>query len=165
MFNFYSGQSIETVGNNNLGNPVRDPVLDSSGAEVTSVPLGNAASNSGGILVDGVDENGNDVAYLYNAASHGVNMFFNKEEWMFDASYLKLREVKLTYNIPASALANLPITRASVALDIQNALLLYTSVEGIDPSAIQNNANGFAFWEGGGLPATRSVGFNINLSF
>ncbi|HKL19261.1 MAG TPA: hypothetical protein VJ905_09850, partial [Halalkalibaculum sp.] len=88
-----------------------------------------------------------------------------KEEWMFDASYLKLREVKLTYNIPASALANLPITRASVALDIQNALLLYTSVEGIDPSAIQNNANGFAFWEGGGLPATRSVGFNINLSF
>jgi TonB-linked SusC/RagA family outer membrane protein len=165
MFNAYSGLSTETVGDNTLGNPLRDPVLNSAGEEVTSVALGNAAANSGGVLVDGVDENGNEVAYLYDAPNHFVNMFFNKEAWMFDASYLKLREVKLTYNFPASALTNLPITRASIALDIQNALLLYTSVDGIDPSAIQNNANGFAFWEGGGLPATRSVGFNINLSF
>jgi len=165
MFNAYSGLSKETVGNNTLGNPLRDPVTDASGNTQSFVPLGDASSNSGGVLVDGVDENGNDVAYLYDASLHFPFMFNIKEEWIYDASYLKLREVKFTYNIPASALASLPIKRASVALDIQNALLLYTSVDGIDPSAIQNNANGFAFWEGGGLPATRSVGFNINLSF
>jgi len=165
MFNAYSGLSKETVGSNTLGNPLRDPVVDASGNEQTFVPLGDAGSNSGGVLVDGVDESGNDVAYLYDASLHFPFMFNIKEEWIYDASYLKLREVKFTYNIPASALANLPIKRASVALDIQNALLLYTSVDGIDPSAIQNNANGFAFWEGGGLPQTRSVGFNINLSF
>lgn len=165
MFNAYSGQSIETVGDNTIGNPLRDPVTNSAGETQSFVPLGDAGSNSGGVLVDGVDENGNDVAYLYDASLHFPFMFNIKEEWIFDASYLKLKEVKFTYNIPASALANLPIKRASVALDIQNALLLYTSVDGIDPSAIQNNANGFAFWEGGGMPATRSVGFNINLSF
>lgn len=165
MFNAYSGLSKETVGNNTLGNPLRDPVVDSDGNEVSFVNLNNAGANSGGVLVDGVDPNGNDVAYLYQADLHYPFMFLIKEEWIFDASYIKLREVKLTYNLPARMLESLPIKRASVALDIQNALLLYSSVDGIDPSVIQNNANGFAFWEGGGLPPTRTVGFNINLSF
>jgi len=165
MFNAYSGLGKMTVGNNSLGNPLRDPVVNSNGDTVLSVPLNNAASNSGGVLVEGVDENGNDVAYLYQANVHFPNMFLNKEEWIYDASYIKLREIKLTYNIPATVLANLPIQRAAVALDIQNAFLLYSSVSGIDPSSVQNNANGFGFWEGGGLPATRTIGFNINLSF
>lgn len=165
MFNAYSGLGKMTVGNNNLGNPLRDPVVNSNSEEVLFVNLNDAASNSGGALVEGVDENGNDVAYLYQANVHFPTQFLNKEEWIFDASYLKLREIKLTYNIPASLLSSLPIQRATVAVDVQNALLLYSSVSGVDPSSIQNNANGFGFWEGGGLPATRTIGFNINLSF
>ncbi|MEX2463432.1 MAG: SusC/RagA family TonB-linked outer membrane protein [Balneolaceae bacterium] len=165
MFNAYSGLGKMTVGNNSLGNPLRDPVKDSNGQTVLFVPLSNAAANSGGVLVEGVDENGNDVAYLYQANVHFPTMFLNKEEWIFDASYIKLKEIKLTYNIPAHFLANLPVQRATVAVDLQNAFLLYSSVSGMDPSTIQNNANGFGFWEGGGLPATRTIGFNINLSF
>jgi TonB-linked SusC/RagA family outer membrane protein len=165
MFNAYSGLGKMTVGDNTLGNPLRDPVVNSAGETVVYVPLSEAASNSGGVLVEGVDTDGNDVAYLYQANIHFPNMFLNKEEWIYDASYIKLREIKLTYNIPASLLANLPIQRASVALDIQNAFLLYSNVDGVDPSVIQNNANGFGFWEGGGLPPTRTVGFNVNLSF
>ena len=165
MFNAYSGLGTETVGNNTLGNPLRDPVLDSGGNTVTSVPLGDASSESGGVLVEGVDSNGNDVSYLVNAFTHYGRMFGVKEKWMYDASFIKLREVKLTYNLPSGLLESLPISRASVALDVRNALLLYSSVDGIDPSIIQNGTTGFSWWEGGGVPGTRSIGLNVNVSF
>jgi TonB-linked SusC/RagA family outer membrane protein len=171
MFNAYSGLGQQTVGNNVLGNPVRDPlqgnpVLDGDGNAYGGVIYYNgAASNSGGVLVKGVDANGNEVAYLHDPSIHYPYMFLNKEEWIYDASYIKLREIKLTYNLPAEFLANFPLQRASVALDIQNAFMIYSSVSGVDPSSIQNNANGFGFWEGGGLPSTRTIGFNINLGF
>jgi len=165
MFNAYSGLGTETVGNNSLGNPLRDPVLDADGNEQTFVNVNDAGSGSGGVLVDGVDTDGNEVGYLYQADLHYPYMFNIKEEWIYDASYIKLREIKLTYNIGQELLERLPISRASVALDVQNAFLLYSSVDGLDPSVIQNSASGFAFWEGGGLPPTRTVGFNINLSF
>ncbi|MCA1807837.1 MAG: TonB-dependent receptor, partial [Actinobacteria bacterium] len=60
MFGTYSGLSINTVGNNALGNPLRDPVVDTGGnSGLSSVPLDQAAPNSGGVLVDGVDTDGN----------------------------------------------------------------------------------------------------------
>ncbi|MDX1617381.1 MAG: SusC/RagA family TonB-linked outer membrane protein, partial [Balneolaceae bacterium] len=165
MFNAYSGLSTETVGTNPLGNPLRDPVLDQSGTEQVTVPLDQAGSNSGGVLVEGVDASGNPVQFLTEAQTHFGNLFFYKENWLFDASYVKLREVKLTYNVPARALSSLPIKRASVAVDVKNALLIYSSADGVDPSIIQNGTTGFSFWEGATLPGVRSIGFNINLSF
>ncbi|HCD52286.1 MAG TPA: SusC/RagA family TonB-linked outer membrane protein [Balneolaceae bacterium] len=165
MFNNYSGLGIETVGNNTLGNPVRDPVLDSGGNEVLYVALDQAGAGSGGELVSGVDVDGNPVQYLYDAVSHHANMFYNKEEWMFDASYVKLREISVSYNLPQRMLSNVPVRRASVSVSMKNALLLYASTDGVDPSIIQNGTTGFSFWEGGGLPGTRSLGFSVNLSF
>lgn len=166
MFGTYSGLSINTVGNNALGNPLRDPVVDTGGnSGLSSVPLDQAAPNSGGVLVDGVDTDGNEVAYLRNAANWGIDQFFNKEAWLEDASYIKLREVRFTYNLPVSLLDSTPISRAAVSLDLRNPWLIYSSTSGVDPSAIQNNGNGFGFWEGGGLPGTRSIGFNVNLNF
>lgn len=176
MFGTYAGLSANTVGDNTLGNPVRDPLIDAEGnttyideegeeVSYSTLALGEAGSNSGGALVEGVDEDGNEVAYLRAAELHYFEQFYNKEAWLKDASFVKLREVKLTYQLPASLIDNLPIQRASIALDIQNALLLYSKVDGVDPSIIQNNGNGFGWWEGGGLPGTRSIGFNINVGF
>ena len=165
MFNNYSGLGIETVGNNTLGNPVRDPVLDESGNEVDYVSLDVANANSGGELVSGVDEYGNAVQYLYNATSYHAKMFYNKENWLYDASYIKLREVSVTYAVPTQTLSKTPIRKASISLILKNALLLYSSVDDLDPSTIQNGTSGFSFWEGGTLPGTRSIGFTINLGF
>lgn len=165
MFGSYSGLLEHTVGDNSLGNPVRDPVRNSNGDVVSYVSTSDAAANSGGVLVSGVDESGNEVSYLRKASLYWPEQFLNKERWFFDASYVKLREVSVTYNLPARLIEKLPIKRASVGVDIQNALLIYTSVPGVDPSIIQNNANGFGFWEGGGLPGTRAFGFDVNVSF
>jgi TonB-linked SusC/RagA family outer membrane protein len=163
MFGAYSGNSIITVGNNVLGNPQRDPVLNAAGQVVASVLRANAAPNSGGVLVSGVNAQGQPVEYLTQSSSYWPTMFFNKEEWLFDATYVKLKEVKLTYNVPTDMLRRTPLKRASLSLDMYNVLLLYATTPGVDPSTIQNGTAGFSFWEGGGLPNTRSIGFNINV--
>jgi TonB-linked SusC/RagA family outer membrane protein len=166
MFGAYSGLTAETVGNNSIGNPMRDPVLDNSGNEVGSVAVSNADASSGGYTLKGVDVNGNDVAYLVEPQSYfSGNSFLNKEKWLADASYIKLRELSVTYNLPVTSLESLPISRASVSVVALNPFLLYSSVDGVDPSAIQNSGSGFGFWEGGTLPGTRSVGFNVNIGF
>ncbi|MBD3616381.1 MAG: SusC/RagA family TonB-linked outer membrane protein [Gracilimonas sp.] len=167
MFGAYSGLTAETVGNNTLGNPLRDPLLDSNGNPIggPSIPLDQAGSNSGGVLLEGVDNNGNDVAYLVDAVTYFGTQFYNRELWLEDASYIKLREIELTYNLSANMLEKLPVNRASVSLVAMNPLLIYSSVDGVDPSAIQNNSTGFGFWEGGTLPGTRSFGLNINVGF
>jgi len=176
MFGTYSGLTQNTVGNNSLGNPLRDPIADANGNTTfingdgdvetySSIPLGQAGGSSGGVLVEGVDENGNDVAYLREASAWGIDQFYNKEAWMADASYIKFRELRLTYNVSQSLLQRTPLSNASISLDVRNPLLIYSSTKGVDPSAIQNNANGFGFWEGGTLPGTRSIGLNINLNF
>ena len=163
MFGAYSGMTKETTSANLLGNPQRDPVLTSAGQSVSTVLLANAAPNSGGVYVSGVNANGEPVEYLTDSYTYWGNLFLNKEAWLFDASYVKLKEIKLTYNIPTESLSRTPFKRASVSLDMYNVLLLYASTEGVDPSIIQNGTAGFSFWEGGGLPGTRSIGFNINV--
>lgn len=165
MFNAYSGLGKETVGNNPLGNPIRNPIVNKSGQEVDFVKFDDAAPTSGGVLVEGVDANGNPVKYLTDALSHFGNLFYIKEAWLFDASYIKLREVKLTWNVPNNMLSKTPVKRAAFSIDLSNPLLLYASTSGVDPSTIQNGTAGFSFWEGGTLPGTRSIGFNINLGF
>lgn len=165
MFGAYSGMTKQTTTNNVLGNSQRDPVRNAQGQIVGFVQLQNAAPNSGGVYVSGVNEQGQPVEYLTDAPTFWGDYFLNKEAWVFDASYIKLREVKLTYNLPSSALTRTPLKRASVSLDMYNVWLIYASTSGVDPSIIQNGTAGFSFWEGGGLPGTRSVGFNINVGF
>ena len=166
MFGAYSGLTNETVGNNVLGNPLRDPVYDSDGNEVTIIALSDAGSNSGGVLVEGVDETtGEPRQSLMEAVSYFGNVYGIKDAWIYDASYVKLRELSVTYNLPGSMLSNLPLRRASVSLNAKNLWLIYAQEDGTDPSTVQNGTTGFSFWEGGGLPGTRSVGFSVNLGF
>src|SRR5690606_38135040 len=132
----YSGMNKETTSANLLGNPQRDPVLTSAGQSVSTVLLANAAPNSGGVYVSGVNANGEPVEYLTDSYTYWGNLYLNKEAWLFDASYVKLREIKLTYNIPTESLSRTPFKRASVSLDMYNVLLLYASTEGVDPSII-----------------------------
>ena len=167
-FSAYSGLSAATVGDNVLGNPVRDPVLNSAGEEVTWVDYGDAHASSGGALIEGVDEDGNAVKVLRDAYSAlGVNQFyFRSEENLVDASYVRLRELRFGYNLPESIVENLPVNRASVALTVRNVAMLSMAVEGIDPTTASNgHGSGFSYWEGGMLPSTRTIALNLNLGF
>ena len=84
----------------------------------------------------------------------------------FDASYVKLREVRLSYGIPKKALGKLPVGSASLALEGRNLALLSSNVPHIDPEA--NVLGPGLIGEGlerGSVPSTRSFGINLRLTF
>ena len=83
-----------------------------------------------------------------------------------DASYIKLRELNLTYALPKAMLANTPFGNASVSL-FGNNLWIKTAAENkyADPeinSAGAGNAQGFDFTA---QPSVRNYGVNLKVTF
>jgi TonB-linked SusC/RagA family outer membrane protein len=173
MFGKASGNHISTVGNNALGNPIRDPLLDSSGnvAGGTVVLESQAGEESGGILVSGVDATtGNDVLYYKDLNADGWDKFAIGNEFLQDASYVKLRSIAISYNFPESTLGQLGISDAKVGLYATNPWLIYSSVDYIDPSELESpndgrGNNGYSFVEGGQAPSAKSIGLNVQFTF
>lgn len=95
------------------------------------------------------------------------NYFMNAntpEPFIYDASFVKLRELTLCYNFDRKLLRKTPFTSLYVAVYGRNLWTIYSSVPNIDPESSYNNGNGQGF-EYGSLPSRRSFGFNIKLSF
>lgn len=89
----------------------------------------------------------------------------NVEANTFDASYLKLREVRLEYSFPKSLLSHTPFQNAKVAFYGRN-LLCLTDFPMFDPEAAALNGSSILPGvETGSLPSTRSVGVNIGVTF
>ncbi|AWW30483.1 SusC/RagA family TonB-linked outer membrane protein [Echinicola strongylocentroti] len=146
MFLPYSGLAAETAGLNDLGNPKRDPV-----------------DQGGGIPVTGVVE-GEGVQTIYvDPSEHYKGLFGVHEEYIYDASYVKLREVRLGYTLPSKLLAKWPIHSANVAFIAKNLWLIHSNVDGLDPSEFAAGGNGYSYFEAGLLPGVRSYGFNIRV--
>ncbi|MCW3463908.1 SusC/RagA family TonB-linked outer membrane protein [Chitinophaga nivalis] len=79
-----------------------------------------------------------------------------------DASFIKLRQVTLGYTFPSRWFNNV-IQSATLSLVGRNLLILMKKTDNIDPeSAYSNVAQGL---ELGGVPPTRSYGFNLNVKF
>jgi hypothetical protein len=84
---------------------------------------------------------------------------------MFDASFLKLREVKIGYNIPQKALKNTFIQSISLSLVGRN-LALWTENPHFDPETISFNGGTIVPGvEDMALPSSSSYGFNLNVTF
>lgn len=125
------------------------------------------------IDVEGVIENedgsvrDNDIP-LENAdhfwRSIGANSI--AEPFIFDASFVKLREVAIGYRFPQSILSKTFLKGLSIGLEGRNLALLYSVVPHVDP---ENNlfgagADGFGV-ERASIPTTRSYGVNVKATF
>lgn len=122
----------------------------------------------GGIVGAGVTEEGNintinvDPQIYYQGISTGANHI--SEEFVYDASFIKLRALSLGYTIPQSVLSNFFIKSASISFVARNLATLMKHTPNIDPESNLNNTNGQGL-ELTGYPAMRSYGFNVNLKF
>lgn len=84
---------------------------------------------------------------------------------IYDASFIKLREVILGYTLPEKVLSATPFTTARVSLVGRNLVILYQNTpRGLDPEAGTTSGNGQGIEFGSFLP-TASYGFNVQLSF
>lgn len=119
---------------------------------------------SGGIIGEGVQEDGspNDVAAdpqdYFGRIGGQVS-----EPFVYDASFVRLRELRLSYTVPTGWLEPY-VSGATVSLIGRNLWLLHKNTPNIDPEAGYNvgNAQGL---EHASLPSTRSFGLNLNMTF
>ena len=118
-----------------------------------------------GIIGLGVKEDGvtpNDVkvsAMKYYMALSGIT-----ENCVYDASFIKLRELSFGYNFPTKWIRKIGLSALSLSVVGRNLWNIYDKVPLIDPESSFNIDNGQGF-ESYGLPASRSVGFNLNVKF
>ena len=141
----YSGLTTETVGLNDLGNPMRDPV-----------------SEGGGLRAVGVTETGEQNTRYVEAVDYFKDITGIDEYSVFDASFVKLRELRFGYAFPSRLFDNLPISSMKLSLVGRNLALLYTEVPHVDPETTLGSGN-IQGLENSQLPSTRSVGFNLNI--
>ncbi|HHV84251.1 MAG TPA: SusC/RagA family TonB-linked outer membrane protein [Petrimonas sp.] len=90
----------------------------------------------------------------------------NTEGSVFDASYVKLREVRLSYTLPASWIKELALQRAELGLEGRNLWIIKSHVPHIDPESNMFGTNSVAeAIEFNSVPSTKSIGFNVRLTF
>ena len=153
-----TGLYAETDFTNDLGNPVRSPVVGSVAA--------GYSPTSGGVVLDGVLADGSPNMrrvpggdYRLFGYSRNPNSAF-----IYDASYTKLREVVFTYRIPKSVIDKTFLGGASVSFVGSNLYIFNKNLPHADPEASQGAGN-IQGWQSGVMPTTRNYGFSINLQF
>ena len=159
MFSMGAGLHEYTAGLNDKGNPKRDPV-----------------SAGGGIHQVGVYADGSVADFYRDPNSWAWGNWTRDDLWLVDASFVKLRQVRLGYSFDGDKLSNTPFTGINVALIGNNLAILSETTDwgdyrgaktpGLDPSELGANwSGGYYASEGGQLPSARSVGLNVSLKF
>lgn len=131
--------------------------------------------NSWGVVGPGVmyDDNGNLVDNTVSAATRDYFYAYygngfsrdNIEAATYDATYLKLRELRIGYALPQSFAEKIGAQNATVSLVGRN-LLLFSKVPSIDPETYSIRGGTFVpGFESTSLPSMRTVGFSLNLNF
>lgn len=142
----YSGLLATTAATNDRGHNVREPV-----------------SEGGGVHIKGVDAKDNKPVDFYMEGQDYFHGFLqaSAERYIHDLTYVKLRELSLTYQLPLEKWgAKSWIQGASISLISRNPWLIYHKDKNFDPSEVTYNAGSEAQY-----PGTRSFGVELKLNF
>jgi len=119
--------------------------------------------NDPGVVIDGIDINtGQPNTINVTAEQYFQNIFPVTEPYIYDASYVKLRELRFGMDLPASWASRFNARAVSVAITGRN-LHTWTSVPNIDPEFSYTIGN-FQGVEFGALPNTRSWGISFRVT-
>lgn len=117
-----------------------------------------------GIIVNGVTESGEKNNTVVSAENYYHRLYSIAEANVFSASYVKLREVSFTYQLPVSLARKLSLQDISVALTARNLWIIHKDAPNIDPEVAitSGNAQGVEAYS---LPTTRQIGLNLTVKF
>jgi len=148
----YTGMYPITAGNNDLGNPKRAPL-----------------SEGGGVILDGVKEDGTKNDIRVSAEDSDLNPYGivsnPNEAFIYDASYVKLREANITYSLPSKWFTSGKYVKGiDISLVGRNLWIIYKNLPYADPEEVYSAGN-VSGHQGGAYPALKTYGFNLRLKF
>jgi len=149
-FGHTTGIYESTVSNNHLGNPQRNPI-----------------ASGGGILLSGVKEDGTPNDKVVSVEGANGYSFYNsmpEQQYVYDASYVKLRELGLSYRLPSKFLAKTFITNMILSVNGSNLWIIHKNLPYADPEAGLSSGNLQGF-QTGVLPTSKEYNFNMKVQF
>ncbi|WP_425657731.1 SusC/RagA family TonB-linked outer membrane protein [Tenacibaculum ascidiaceicola] len=177
-FGMATGLYPETAGLNELGAPLRAPLAAGTGSGNGVIPIYDgddniigynpAAANSGGVILPGVlaDGSPNNIRADFTTYANPYGRYGNAPDaqFVYDASYVKLREITFSYNFTEQMLKKLPFTNIKLSATGRNLWIISKDLPYADPeqSFGAGNVQGFQI---GAYPAVREYGLNVKLDF
>ena len=144
-----------TAGLNDLGHDKRAHVADGGGEILPGV---TADGKPNTVRVNG-DVNGETLFGLYGYYRNPAKAF------VYDASYVKLREVTLSYSLPGSWMKNLKIIKGiDLSIFGRNLWIIHKNMPYSDPEELLSSGN-IQGYQSGAYPTTRTVGANLKFKF
>ena len=143
-----TGLAPETAGLNDLGNDLRAPIAD-----------------GGGIIREGVKNDGSPNDTRVSATNFGAYGYRYSPAggFVYDASFIKLREVNLTWELPTSWFGE-GIRGLSIGAYGRNLWIIHKNMPYADPEEGISSGN-VQGYQGGAYPSVRTFGVNINAKF
>ena len=86
------------------------------------------------------------------------------EQFIYDANYINLRQVRIGYELPDVWLDQTPLQRVRASIVGRNLFYLYDSVPNVNPGAEYNSASTPGL-EYASVPQTRNFGFELRVTF
>jgi TonB-linked SusC/RagA family outer membrane protein len=145
-----TGLYTNTVGTNDLGNPIRNTLATGGGIVLPGVLPDGTQNNVRLDTSTGLDGS---LGYLGSANS----------DYVYDASYVKLREVTLGYTFSKKVLNN-AFQELYIGLSGSNLWIIDKKLPDADPEAGLSSGNLQGF-QSGPLPTTKTYAFNLKVKF
>jgi hypothetical protein len=144
-----TGITEETTQLNDLGNPSRNTIANGGGIIMPGVTQDGKANTKR------VENNFGTYGYAYNPAAN----------FIYDASYVKLRELVLSYAIPKSIVSKSRLFKGiEVSLIGRNLWIIHKNLPFSDPEENLSSGN-VQGYQSGAYPTTRSIGANLKFKF
>ena len=163
-YGYATGVLDRSVGLNHKGNDMRLTIPEGGGKLIDGVILPSTA-----VVTDGVAN----VAGTQNTDVMGrFDYYANPEGYaraphemhVHDASFVKLRELRIGYTFPSEVLDRLPFTNASIAFVGRNLWIIHKNSPYSDPEAGLGAGN-IQGYQSGAYPAVKTYGLNIKFDF
>ncbi|WP_421824738.1 SusC/RagA family TonB-linked outer membrane protein [Flagellimonas oceanensis] len=142
-------------------NSIRNGILESTLQRDVNVVLDGVMDDGNGGFVPNttealIDQNYYRNSSVYNRAS---------EILVQDASWLKIRNIALSYDFPAKLTRSFSLDKVSVSASANN-ILLWTPFDGYDPEGNQYSAGSNVYgFTGLNIPLAQSYSFGLNIAF
>jgi len=126
-----------------------------------------------GVYADGSSINDEDVSGQANQTYVNPQLYWDQfsswtneihEPFVYDASFVKLRELILTYQFQTKLISKLKMKNASISAYCRNVWLIYSKVPNVDPETFYTNGNGQGY-ELYSYPNKRSYGIALSIGF
>jgi TonB-linked SusC/RagA family outer membrane protein len=143
-----TGLYPETVALNDLGNPSR-----------------NTIAEGGGIILPGVDADGKPNTKRRSNSEGTLGYRQPTAGFVYDASYIKLREAIISYSLPKTLVSKLnPFKGIDLSLIGRNLWIIDKNIPYADPEETISSGN-LQGYQSGAYPTTRTFTFNAKFRF